>query len=164
VAAELAPTPISIEADRFALSRVYRNLISNAIQATSPGGRVVVSTLRDGDHVRIAVADTGSGIAAERLGAIFEDFVTTKRHGLGLGLAITKRIVDQLGGTIAVESALGRGTVFTLRFPARSSDAQTADSRWPVTGDGVPPTRPLTTINREAATERPESSFEETRH
>jgi two-component system NtrC family sensor kinase len=50
--------------------------------------------------------------------------VTTKRHGLGLGLAISKRIVDQLGGTITVQSELGRGTVFTMRFPAR--DDQTA--------------------------------------
>ena len=65
------------------------------------------------------MADTGSGIPADRLSAIFEDFVTTKRHGLGLGLAITKRIVEQLDGTIVVESEVGRGTAFTLRFPAR---------------------------------------------
>jgi signal transduction histidine kinase len=52
------------------------------------------------------------------LSAIFDDFVTTKRRGLGLGLAISKRIVEQLDGTIAVESEVGRGTAFTLRFPA----------------------------------------------
>ena len=65
----------------------------------------------------ISVADTGSGIPADRLSAIFDDFVTTKRRGLGLGLAISKRIVEQLDGTIAVESEVGRGTAFTLRFP-----------------------------------------------
>ena len=114
-----APDPVTIEGDRFALSRVYRNLMINAIQATQPGGRVVVTTARTGDQVEIGVMDTGSGIPPERLHAVFEDFVTTKRHGLGLGLAISKRIVEQLNGTIGVTSELGRGTDFTLRFPAR---------------------------------------------
>jgi signal transduction histidine kinase len=111
--------PLVIDGDRFALGRVYRNLITNAIQATSAGGRVTVTTRRAGDRVEISVADTGSGIAPERLSAIFDDFVTTKARGLGLGLAISKRIVEQLDGTIAVESEVGRGTAFTLRFPAR---------------------------------------------
>jgi signal transduction histidine kinase len=122
--AQYAPEALVIDADRFALGRVYRNLITNAIQATPPGGRVTVTTVRNGDQVEIRVADTGSGIAADRLAAIFEDFVTTKRRGLGLGLAISKRIVEQLDGTIVVESELGRGTAFTLRFPA--SDDRTA--------------------------------------
>jgi signal transduction histidine kinase len=114
-----APGPLTIEGDRFALGRVYRNLITNAIQATDPGGRVTIETSRDGDRIQVRVSDTGSGIPAERLSAIFDDFVTTKRRGLGLGLAISKRIVEQLDGTIAVESEVGRGTSFTLRFPAR---------------------------------------------
>ncbi len=127
--ARYATGPLLIEGDRFALGRVYRNLITNAIQATEPGGRVTVATSRTGDVVEITVADTGSGIPADRLGAIFEDFVTTKRRGLGLGLAISKRIVEQLDGTIAVESEVGRGTTFTLRFPARDDrSAQVAAS------------------------------------
>ena len=89
----------------FALGRVYRNLITNAIQATQAGGRVTIATVRDRDKVEVSVTDTGSGIPAERLSAIFDDFVTTKKRGLGLGLAITKRIVEQLGGTIAVSRA-----------------------------------------------------------
>lgn len=117
--AQYAPGPLVIEGDRFALGRVYRNLITNAIQATEPGGRVTIATSRTGDQVEISVADTGSGIPPERLEAIFDDFVTTKRRGLGLGLAITKRIVEQLNGTIDVQSEVGRGTAFTLRFPAR---------------------------------------------
>jgi len=108
-----------IEGDKFALGRVYRNLITNAIQATEPGGRVTVTTGRAGDLVEIGVSDTGSGIPPERIAAIFDDFVTTKRRGLGLGLAISKRIVEQLNGTIIVQSEVGRGTAFTLRFPAR---------------------------------------------
>jgi signal transduction histidine kinase len=121
-----ATEPLVIEGDRFALGRVFRNLITNAIQATQPGGRVVVRTARAGDRVEISVTDTGSGIAPDRLAQIFEDFVTTKRRGLGLGLAISKRIVEQLDGTITVESELGRGTAFTLRFPA--SDNRTVQA------------------------------------
>jgi signal transduction histidine kinase len=112
-----ASEPVVIDGDAFALGRVYRNLITNAIQATQPGGRVAIATVRDGDKVEVTVSDTGSGIPAERLGAIFDDFVTTKKRGLGLGLAITKRIVEQLDGTIAVASELGKGTMFTIRFP-----------------------------------------------
>jgi signal transduction histidine kinase len=113
-----AEGPLVIEGDRFALGRVYRNLITNAIQATAQGGRVTVSTARVGDRIEITVDDTGSGIPPDRLSAIFDEFVTTKRRGLGLGLAISKRIVEQLDGTITVESEVGRGTTFTLRFPA----------------------------------------------
>jgi signal transduction histidine kinase len=112
-----ASEPVVIEGDIFALGRVYRNLITNAIQATQAGGRVTVATVRDRDKVQVSVSDTGSGIPAERLGAIFDDFVTTKKRGLGLGLAITKRIVEQLDGTISVTSELGKGTTFTMRFP-----------------------------------------------
>ncbi len=121
-----AEGPLVIEGDRFALGRVYRNLITNAIQATEPGGRVTISTSRIGDRVQIRVADTGSGIPADRLAAIFDDFVTTKRRGLGLGLAISKRIVEQLDGTITVESEVGRGTAFTMRFPARDDRTEHA--------------------------------------
>jgi signal transduction histidine kinase len=129
VEATYAPEPLVIVGDRFALGRVYRNLITNAIQATAPGGRVSIRTRRDGDHAEISVADTGSGIPADRIKAIFDDFVTTKRRGLGLGLAISKRIVEQLDGTIVVESEVGRGTAFTLRFPARDDrSAQAAAS------------------------------------
>ncbi len=129
VDAHYGPSPLVIEGDRFALGRVYRNLITNAIQATEPGGSVTIATGRHGDQVEISVTDTGSGIPADRLSAIFDDFVTTKRRGLGLGLAISKRIVEQLDGTIAVESEVGRGTSFTLRFPARDDrSAQAAAS------------------------------------
>jgi signal transduction histidine kinase len=90
---------------------------------------VTIATARAGDRVEVTVTDTGSGIPAERLSAIFDDFVTTKRRGLGLGLAISKRIVEQLDGTIVVESEVGRGTAFTLRFPARDDrSAQAAAS------------------------------------
>jgi signal transduction histidine kinase len=109
--------PLYIEGDLFALNRVYRNLITNALQATPPRGQVIVRTTRQDDQAVIEISDTGSGIPAERLDTIFDDFVTTKRRGLGLGLAISKKVVEQLDGTISVESEVGLGSTFTLRFP-----------------------------------------------
>ena len=114
---ETAPEPAFIEGDVFALGRVYRNLILNAIQATAPGGLITVGTETRPDRVLVRVQDTGCGIPADRLTAIFEDFVTTKRRGLGLGLAISRKIVDQLGGQIRVISEVGKGTTFVLEFP-----------------------------------------------
>jgi signal transduction histidine kinase len=115
--AELTREPAYIEGDLFALGRVHRNLILNAIQATAPGGLVVAATEVIGDRVQIRVYDTGCGIPEDRLTAIFDDFVTTKRRGLGLGLAISKKIVEQLGGRIRVASEVGKGTTFVLDFP-----------------------------------------------
>ncbi|MBI2222508.1 MAG: sensor histidine kinase [Acidobacteria bacterium] len=114
---ELAPEPLPAQANEYALGRVYRNLIENAIQATPPGGTIVVSSERENGRGRIHVSDTGTGIPAERLNTIFEDFFTTKNRGLGLGLAISRRLVEQLGGVISVRSETGRGTIFTVELP-----------------------------------------------
>jgi signal transduction histidine kinase len=119
--AELAPEPLYVEGDVFALGRVYRNLVVNAIQATAPGGLVVAATERHGDRVQVRIYDTGCGIPPDRLDAIFEDYVTTKRRGLGLGLAITRKIVEQLGGRISVASEVGRGTTFVVDFPSTTA-------------------------------------------
>jgi signal transduction histidine kinase len=119
--AELSPDALYVEGDLFALGRVYRNLVVNAIQATAPGGLVVAAVEGQGDRVQIRVYDTGCGIPADRLQAVFEDFVTTKRRGLGLGLAITRKIVEQLGGRISVASEVGKGTTFVIDFPRTSA-------------------------------------------
>ena len=121
MACELVPEPLFVEGDLFALNRIYRNLITNAVQATPPRGRVLVRTLKQNDHAIIEVADTGCGIPADRLESIFDDFVTTKRRGLGLGLAISKKVVEQLGGTISVTSQVGVGSTFTVQFPQTSA-------------------------------------------
>lgn len=115
--AELAHEPAYVEGDLFAIGRVHRNLILNAIQATAPGGLVVAATEVQRDRVLMKVYDTGCGIPPDRLPHIFEDFVTTKRRGLGLGLAISKKITEQLGGDIRVASEVGRGTTFEVEFP-----------------------------------------------
>jgi signal transduction histidine kinase len=108
--------PLVIDADRFALGRVYRNVIANAIEATPSGGHVTVTTARTGGSVEVRVSDTGVGIPPERLASIFEEFVTTKPAGTGLGLANARHIVEQLGGSIEVSSEVGHGSRFTLRF------------------------------------------------
>jgi signal transduction histidine kinase len=114
-----APTsPLAIEGDLFALGRVLQNLLQNALQATPPNGSVWLTTRETDGRAVIEVGDTGCGIASERLPHVFDDYVTTKRRGLGLGLAISRRIVEQLGGSIAVASEVGKGSVFTLSFPA----------------------------------------------
>jgi signal transduction histidine kinase len=87
----------------------------------------VIRTMRQDEQAIVEIADTGCGIPTERLETIFDDFVTTKRRGLGLGLAISKKIVEQLGGTITASSAVGLGSTFSLRFPltkARPSQLQ----------------------------------------
>jgi signal transduction histidine kinase len=114
---ELVFGPLYIEGDQYALNRIHRNLLTNAFQATQPQGRVVIRTLRQNEEAIIEIEDTGSGIPAERLSTIFDDYVTTKKQGLGLGLALSKKLVEQLGGTISVSSQVGVGTTFALRFP-----------------------------------------------
>jgi two-component system NtrC family sensor kinase len=114
---ELVPGQLYVLGDLFALNRVFRNLLTNAFQATLAQGQVTIRTHRHDEHAVVEIADTGSGIPQERLATIFDDFVTTKKRGLGLGLAISKKVVEQLGGTIAATSDVGRGTTFTMRFP-----------------------------------------------
>jgi two-component system, NtrC family, sensor kinase len=114
---ELAFGPLYIEGDLYALNRIHRNLLTNAFQATPPQGRIVIRTIRQNEQAIIEISDTGSGIPAERLSTIFDDYVTTKKQGLGLGLALSKKLVEQLGGTISVTSQVGVGTTFTLHFP-----------------------------------------------
>lgn len=118
VASGVVPVqPVYVEGDLFALGRVLRNLVLNALQATPPGGRVWIEVDGDDARAEIRVRDTGCGIPTGKVQAIFEDFVTTKRRGLGLGLAISRKIVEQLGGAITVQSVVGEGSCFTLSFP-----------------------------------------------
>lgn len=122
--------PVLVNANDYAMGRVYRNLIQNALQATAPGGSVTVSTERANGHIRIHIADTGIGIPSDRLQTIFDDYVTTKKRGLGLGLAISRRLVEQLDGTIGVQSEVGKGTVFTIELPAEQVPTEGSDGRF----------------------------------
>jgi signal transduction histidine kinase len=136
---EPPPAPVAIEGDVFALGRVYRNIILNAIQATPPGGRVRVRVGSHDGRATIVIEDTGCGIPRERLDAIFEDFATTKRRGLGLGLPISRKIVEQLGGTIHVGSVVGEGTTVTIGFAVTSGTPLQPAAERAAQHDGVTP-------------------------
>ena len=112
------PLPqVHADPDRF--TQLLSNLVGNAIKFTAAGGRVTVRVQAHADGVKVAVADTGEGIAADQLPYVFERFfqgsgASGARHGAGLGLPIARGIVEAHGGTISIESATGRGT--TVRF------------------------------------------------
>jgi signal transduction histidine kinase len=105
------------------LSQILRNFISNAIKFTQQGEVRVSVQYRDPGWVTFSVADTGIGIAKEHQGALFQDFVQLdapiqkRLRGTGLGLALSKRLAELLGGTVAVESEVGRGSTFSTRIP-----------------------------------------------
>lgn len=111
--ADLPPVPLHKEM----FEQAVLNLLLNAEQAMPDGGQITLQAALEKDAVRLAIIDTGKGIPPETLKKVFEPFFSTKRTGSGLGLPTTKRIVEAHGGTIAVESEVGKGTKFTLRFP-----------------------------------------------
>lgn len=112
-----------VEADPDMITQCVINLMSNAMRYTPEGGWVVVSVLSDRKHVSIAVSDTGIGIAKDDLSRIFGRFWRAdasrarEAGGLGVGLAVTKQIVERHHGYISVESELGKGTTFTIHLP-----------------------------------------------
>jgi len=118
-APEIPPFPFDSEL----LERVFYNLLLNAVQATAPGGAVTIKTRTSGGLVEISVIDRGSGIEPKLRDAIFNPFFTTKREGVGLGLAIVAKIVDEHGGKITVESEPGAGSVFRVLLPMERAAA-----------------------------------------
>jgi signal transduction histidine kinase len=110
--------------DHQRILQVLGNLITNALKFSSQGGHVTVCVERRGDDVYFSVADEGPGIPADRLKTIFDRFSQgsrPNREGLGLGLYISKRIVDAHGGRIWVDSKVGRGSTFHFTLPARAT-------------------------------------------
>lgn len=116
--AELEPENPRIRADRFVLERACKNILTNAIEAVGGQGKIKITTRVDNHLVFIEFLDSGPGISPERLKNIFEDFSTTKRRGLGLGLATAKKLTEEIGGRIGIDSQPGQGTKAKLIFPA----------------------------------------------
>jgi signal transduction histidine kinase len=122
---EAGPQVEVVEADERRISQVVFNLLSNAVKFTPKGGSVIVSSTPLNGEVRVSVSDTGPGIAAEDQARIFEEFQQTdigarQLEGTGLGLALSKRLIELHGGRIWVESELGKGSMFTFALPAGS--------------------------------------------
>lgn len=116
----LAPVP-AVRGHATELREVLINLIMNALAAMPDGGTLALRSHAIGDRVLVEVADTGSGIAQEHRGAIFQPLMTTRESGSGLGLSVSRTIVEGYGGTLTVDSAPGQGTTFTLSLPALRS-------------------------------------------
>jgi two-component system NtrC family sensor kinase len=108
-----------INVDGLQIREVFLNLIVNAVQAMPRGGKITVLTENDQGLLRVKVADTGSGMSRETLNSLFTPFFTTKSRGLGLGLCISKAIVEEHGGHIQVHSELEHGSTFIVSLPVR---------------------------------------------
>lgn len=121
--------------DPGSLRQLFMNIIINSIYFTPEGGSIIIRTDRDSDmgdqrfgidteRVRVSIEDTGTGIPDDIIGKIFDPFLTTKPvgEGTGLGLAISHKIVEEHGGSIDVESEAGKGTKFTIKFAAKTTD------------------------------------------
>jgi len=99
------------------IETVFANIVQNSIQATPEKGTIWVDTQVKGLNIQFAFRDQGVGITEELLGRLFSPLVTTKAKGMGMGLAICKRIVDAHGGKITVESSVGKGATFLVTLP-----------------------------------------------
>ncbi len=123
------PAQLIVHADRVRLKQIFFNLLSNAVKFSADAGKVAIEGSRVGRFVCLSVRDEGSGIAPENQEAIFQPFrqvpTSGRREGTGLGLAIVRRLVEQHGGRIWVESAPGKGSTFAFLLPA----AKLADVR-----------------------------------
>jgi signal transduction histidine kinase len=123
----VSPEAGEVEADERKVKQVLFNLLSNAVKFTPDGGQVSVKAWREGEDVWVAVADTGVGIAAGDLELIFEEFrqvgdsAGRTHEGTGLGLTLTKKLVELHGGRISVESEPGKGSTFMFTLPARAA-------------------------------------------
>jgi len=116
-----AAAPVAARTDPLLARRILENLTRNAVDAAAPtGGRVRLAAEPLPSGARLTVHDTGPGMTQEELDRAFEPFHTTKAVGTGLGLPIVRRLVTDLGGTLRVETAPGRGTTFIVELPAET--------------------------------------------
>jgi PAS domain S-box-containing protein len=123
----------SIVADRQRFRQILYNLASNALKFTHRNGQVTISARRDDGFAYVSVRDTGVGIAPDQLAPVFQEFhqarSAERNRGAGLGLAITQRLVQAHGGTISVESEVGRGSCFTFSLPLAEQESFSGEAR-----------------------------------
>ncbi len=114
-----SPDNVQVVMDKFLMERVFKNIVMNAIEAMNHGGMLKIHIGYVDRGVEITFTDTGPGIPEEHLANIFTKFVTTKRRGIGLGLPVSKRIIDAHGGDIMIESEKGKGTTVRIILPVQ---------------------------------------------
>ncbi|HXZ43808.1 MAG TPA: ATP-binding protein, partial [archaeon] len=120
---DLAESLPSVLVDADQVGQVLLNLVVNATEAMAEGGTLTIRTRSTGDAVVASFTDTGVGIPPENLEKIFQPLFTTKTKGIGLGLAVSRRLIETNGGTLTVESHIGEGSTFTVSIPLADSGA-----------------------------------------
>jgi PAS domain S-box-containing protein len=149
---EIISSQIHVMADQQRLKQVFINLLSNALKYNRPGGKVWVSyQVMPQGNVRIAVSDTGFGIAPENLPRLFVPFERLDAdkaaiEGTGLGLALSKRMVEVMGGTMSVESVVGEGSTFYIELPAADSLRQQVEAQNDLQTEGMAPHKSFTVL------------------
>ncbi|MCC7424139.1 MAG: hypothetical protein IT428_28060 [Planctomycetaceae bacterium] len=128
---ESTASPLLIEGDSEQLNQVFVNLLLNGIEAMPHGGRLVVEVERlpDRPMIQVQFRDSGPGISGDLMPRLFEPFATTKERGTGLGLAVSRRIAEDHGGTIRAENLPDGGALFTVELPFESPDGGSAERR-----------------------------------
>ncbi len=122
--ANLSGLALNINAEKNLLSIAILQIIRNAVEASSEGGRVSVAVLEEGNNAVLAISDTGSGIGSEDINNIFDPFFSTKTQRFGMGLPLAKQIISEHLGEIKVESGHGKGTTFKIILPLRWMEKQ----------------------------------------
>jgi signal transduction histidine kinase len=113
------PNELTIEIDVEKMKRAFVNIIRNAIDAMPKGGTLTMSSKESKGNIKFTFADTGVGMSKETIAKLFTPLFTTKAKGMGLGLTISKRMVEAHGGKISVESTTGKGTAVTVTVPLK---------------------------------------------
>jgi two-component system NtrC family sensor kinase len=131
----IAPPEVPLDlpplvAVREQLVQVFLNLILNAMDAVDRDGRIELGVARRGEMVEVTVRDNGCGIAPEHAGRLFQPYFTTKKHGTGLGLFVTRQLVTDHGGTVSCESHPGEGTVFRVLLPLIAGPRREGGPLW----------------------------------
>jgi signal transduction histidine kinase len=116
-----------VQADPILMGQVFTSIIYNAIEALDFGGGITIDFASDGKRVEVSIADNGRGIPGDDLNRIFNPFFTTKEQNLGLGLAVSHRIIDAHKGLIRVNSHPELGTTVTLTLPAGHNGGETVN-------------------------------------
>jgi signal transduction histidine kinase len=127
---QLTENKPKIKVDVEKIKRAFVNIIKNAVEAMPKGGKLTIKSRKLNGNVQFAFLDTGIGMSKETIENLWNPFFTTKARGMGFGLPICKRIIEAHGGSIAVKSALGKGTTFTVTLPIQPKIEKGGEKIW----------------------------------